>query len=266
MDMQQASSSKREMDENKEGSGKKVKFDPLTYKDRFVYTLDTDDSENKVKITVSVGTDSNGEIKSILSHLRRYNKEGFATRQGVSLRVEDLKTIFSLVDFQDPDFASYTPSRNLSARTTENKIGESIVTIEVSGGRKEQKLIVSIDIWNEFVTTLTTLRYIVKCIGKQDKRVLTEDILLVIHSDEIEELYRTNRFEGSLEKEMIKVRPNVEKQMEIIEKMVDIPHQITSQVIEKEGFISVVNKFSTHKSEAKDLIVKNVRLMLKNEI
>lgn len=264
MEVPTASTSKRGHDAGDDYACQRVKGNNQEFIPVYSLLISEDGNGYSIRASISVKKDDEWNITSISAQLRRY-KYKYATKQGVALNVDDLKTIIQFNDHLDPDFSYYVPSHSLIV-TTRNEDGETQVTVNINKAGRDTSIRLTLEEWRNFVGIISALRYIIKCLSKDCKDVIAEDILLVLYDDCRQELYETNKFEGSLEKEMLKVQPAVRSKMNIIERMLQIPRQVTLDIIARKDFISSVNKYSDYKSEAKNMMVKNVRLLLKNSL
>ena len=252
------STSKRPLDDNEVPEPKKVKKD-LTWTDAYRLTLSTDEDGSEVKVMVRVGRNEEGEIKGVVTCLRRS-----FPNEGITLKLEDLKTIeeknydhHSLVDW-----GIYLPSHTLTCQQINMD-----VLFEVTSKGETKKIQLDYSVFRKFVLAIPALRYIVSGLGRRFKKTITQDSLFTLVCDQIVELHKSNKFEGSLEKDILKSRDVVLEKMAVVERALEIPRNLTLSILNDPVFPSLVSKYqSYHHSEKREMHDQKIRLIVKNEV
>lgn len=191
---------------------------PLTWSDKFIYTLLNEASRGtEVKLTVSVLKNSDNEIKCTLTHLRRY-KNGKPTKEGMTLKTEDLKNI--------EQYYNRFPRDTTSFKVSKIGNGERIMLEKPSNG-VTKSIELRWSTWMNVQRWAPTLRYIVSGLCQKNKHKLAMEGIIAYLSDEISELDRVGSRSGCWKQDIENVTPQILKKMEGFERALEIPNEIT---------------------------------------
>lgn len=244
---------------------KKMKTQPMIWSDVFVLTLDHDEETgSKDKVSVSVGKQDN-QIKSILTHLRRY-KEGKPTTDGVALRLEDLKVIYEENEDwrSEADFCVLTPGHSLEVTCSKDEYPYS-VKIAVGSRGIIKSITTELEVYIKFVRTLPTIRYIIGAISKKEEKT-AEDMLHALLWNERSALFAQCITVASLESDVEWSMREVVKKMPLIERTLDIDHDIMVGLQNDPDLVKKQSRFQDNESDTKSLLKHDLTLILQNEV
>lgn len=142
----------------------------LSWEDVYRSSLDTN-----YKVSVSVGMNDQGEVKSTVAHLRRYNMNKSPTKDGITLKTIDLDAIMGSLD---GEFSVYTPDHSI----TSHIMDDDTVSIEISGWGKTKSMKIPTNVYEKVRNAASGLRFILSTLAKDNKQPTAQKLVKMVTS------------------------------------------------------------------------------------
>lgn len=222
----------------------------LTWEDLYRSTLDED-----VKVSVSVGKNGQGEVKSTIAHLRRYSANKFPTKDGITMRTIDLDAIMGSVD---GEFSVYTPDHSIVSHATEGK-----VTIEVTTWGQSKSMEMTPTVYEKVRKAAPGLKFILSSLAKSNKEPVAQKLVKKMTSN-IKNCRWYRQFQGNDADLLRELKSMVVESCQPAASTLGINKEMIIAILESEDFEK--NATALHEDELEDGFEEILPTLNNNEL
>lgn len=216
----------------------------LKWSDIYFKTIQSGE-DRELKVLVSAGRDVDGNIKSLVSHLRWYFM-GKPTKQGVSFNTR----LLSLIWDRNEDHHNCDGWKD---ETLDQKISVSFnypsVTIGVCRNQNPSVVTMDYDAFRRFVIMIPCLRFIINAVYTQDKMKIVEQVLSVLlthgHKGDVDGQYLILKYETLFDK------------VNVVVSTLGLPEPLISTIMSPE----FVNACKSQVKGGEEALLKSLKVM-----